>query len=90
MEVAATGGIGIAIAAAAASPLFLLFGDAFSDDDGGDDGERGEEEAEEVKEGSGEARFFEGDATAGAGADAVSDDPIRSGKLSRAREPRIR
>lgn len=89
MGAAATGGITIAIAAAAASPLFLLFGDAFSADDDEDDdeeGERGEEEAEEVEEGSGEARF-EGDATAAA---ADSSDPIRSGKFRSAREPRIR
>lgn len=82
---------GIAIAAAAASPFFLLFGDAFSadEDDDDDEGERGEEEVEEVEEGSGEARF-DGDATAGAAAAAASSDPIRSGKLRSAREPRIR
>lgn len=95
MGMAATGNTAVADdagAAASASPSFFLLGEALSEDDEDEEVPYEDEEIEEEEEeelGSDEARF-DGDATAGAAPAVASSEPIRSGKLSSAREPRIR
>uniref|UniRef100_A0A8R7TL85 Uncharacterized protein n=1 Tax=Triticum urartu TaxID=4572 RepID=A0A8R7TL85_TRIUA len=68
----------MAIDAAAASPLFLLFGDPEEED---------EDDESEVA-GSGDGRLSP--AAAAAACAAAISEPMRSGKLRSAREPRMR